>query len=83
MYGVSSGSSGEFEPMLTYYYALISHPCARTVDELLDYAQAHPGCLLTLSPAFSCAMHRAIATAWGDEPESEEHKRAVEQRTLN
>jgi len=28
-------------------------------------------------------MHRAIAIAWGDEPESEEHKLAVERRTLN
>ena len=69
--------------MLTYYYALISDPCTRTADELLDYARAHPGCLLTLPPAYSRAMHRAIAIAWGDEPESEEHKLAVERRTLN
>ena len=36
--------------MLTYYHALISHPCARTVDELLDYVQAHPGCIVHSSP---------------------------------
>ena len=69
--------------MLTYYYALINDPCARTVDELLDYARAHPGCLLTLSPAYSRAMDSAIAIAWGDEPETEEHKLAIERRTLN
>jgi len=60
--------------MLTYYYALISDPCDRTVDALLDYARAHPGCLLTLPPADSCAMYRAIAAAWRDEPESVAHK---------
>jgi hypothetical protein len=58
--------------MLTYYYALISDPCERTVDALLDYARAHPGCLLTLPPADSRAMYRAIATAWGNVLESEE-----------
>ena len=34
--------------MLTYYYALISDPCVRTVDAFLNYARAHPGSLLTL-----------------------------------
>jgi hypothetical protein len=74
---------GELKPMLTYYYALISGPCARTVDELLEYARAHPGCLLTLPPAYSRAMHRAIAVAWGDTPESEQFTLAIERRTLN
>jgi hypothetical protein len=46
--------------MLTYYYALISDPCERTVDALLAYARAHPGCLLTLEPADLRAMRRAI-----------------------
>lgn len=54
--------------MLTYYYELISDPCERTVDAILDYARAHPGCLLTLPPADSRAMYRAVATA---APESE------------
>ncbi len=69
--------------MLTYYYALISDPCERTVDALLDYARAHPGCLLTLPPAESRARRCAIATAWGDAPESEELRLAVDRRTLN
>jgi hypothetical protein len=69
--------------MLTYYYALISDPCARTVDELLEYARAHPGCLLTLPPADSRAMHHAIAIAWGDETESDENKLVIERRILN
>ena len=69
--------------MMTYYCALISDPCARTVDELLGYARDHPGCLLTLPPAYSRAMQSAIAIAWGDEPDSEEHKLAIERRTLN
>ena len=74
--------------MLTYYYALISDPCDRTVDALLDYARAHPGCLLTLPPADSRAMHRAIATAWGNQgheyaPESEEFMLALDRRALN
>ena len=50
------------------YYALISDPCVRTVDAFLNYARAHPGCLLTLPPADSRAMYRAVATA---APESE------------
>ena len=69
--------------MLTYYYALISDPCDRTVDALLDCARAHPGCLLTLSPADSRAMYCAIATAWGNAPESEEFMLAIDRRTLN
>ena len=69
--------------MLTYYYALISNPCERTVDALLDYARAHPGCLLTLPPADSCTMYRAIATAWGNVLESEEFMIAVNRRTLS
>jgi hypothetical protein len=36
--------------MLTYCYALIMDPCEHNVDALLDYARAHPGCLLTLPP---------------------------------
>jgi hypothetical protein len=69
--------------MLTYYYALISDPCERTVDALLDYARAHPGCLLMLPPADSCAMYRAIATALGHLLESEEFRLAIDRRTLN
>ena len=69
--------------MLTYYYALISDPCDRTVDALLDYARAHPDCLLTLSPEDSRAMRRAIATAWGNASESEEFMLAVYRRILN
>ena len=69
--------------MLTYYYALISHPCDRTVDALLDYARSHPGCLLTLPPADWRAMRRAIATAWGGAPDSEEFMFAIDRRTLN
>ena len=60
--------------MLTYYYDLISDPCERTVDALLAYARAHPGCLLTLEPADLRAMRRAIATALSDD----EHKYAAE-----
>ena len=69
--------------MLTYYYALISDPCNRTIDALLDYARTHPGCLTTLPPADLHAMYRAIATAWGDAPESEEFMLAIDRRTLN
>ena len=50
--------------MLTYHYALISNPCERTVDAFLEFARAHPSCLLTLAPADSRAMYRAIARAW-------------------
>jgi hypothetical protein len=71
------------ETMLTYYYALISDPCERTADALLEYARAHPGCLLKLPPADSSAIYRAIATAWGDAPESEEFRLAIGRRTLN
>ena len=60
--------------MLTYYYALISNPCERTVDALLAYARAHPGCLLTLEPADLRAMRRAIATAWSDHEHDHEHE---------
>ena len=66
--------------MLTYYYALICDPCERTVDALLDYARAHPGCLLTMVPADVRAMHRAIATAWSEHEyaaESEEFRLAL------
>lgn len=38
-----------------------------TDGEFSIYARAHPGCLLTHSPADSRAMHRAIATAWGND----------------
>ena len=74
--------------MLTYYYALISDPCERTVDAFLDYARAHPGCLLTLAPSDSRAMHCAFATAWGGNghefaPESEEFMLALDRRTFN
>jgi hypothetical protein len=74
--------------MLTYYYALISDPCARTVDALLAYARAHPGCFLTLEPADLRAMRHAIATAWSDEEheyvaESEEFMIVLNRRTLN
>jgi hypothetical protein len=74
--------------MLTYYYALISDPCERTVDALLAYARAHPGCLLTLEPADLRAMRRAIATAWSDNEhefaaESEAFRFVLDQRTLN
>ena len=74
--------------MLTYYYALISDPCERTVDALLAYARAHPGCLLTLEPADLRAVRRAIATAWSDHEheyaaESEEFKFVLDRRTLN
>jgi hypothetical protein len=74
--------------MLTYYYALISDPCERTVDALLAYARAHPGCLLTLEPADLRAMRRAIATAWSDgeheyAAESEEFMFVLDGRTLN
>ena len=74
--------------MLTYYYALISDPCERTVDALLAYARAHPGCLLTLEPADLRAMHRAIAKAWSDDEheyaaESEEFMFLLDRRTLN
>ena len=69
--------------MLTYHYALISDPCPRTVDALLDYARAHPGCLLTLPPEDLRAMHSAIATAWGNAPDSEELMLAIDRRTLN
>ena len=72
--------------MLTYYYTLISDPCERTVDALLDYARAHPGCLLTLAPADLRAMHRAIATAWSEHEyvvESEEFRLALDRRTFN
>ena len=68
--------------MLTYYYALISNPCERTADALLEYARAHPGCLLTTAPTIR-AMYRAIATTWGNAPESEEFMLAIEGRTLN
>ena len=50
--------------MLTYHYALISDPCDRTVNAFLEFARAHPGCLLTLAPENSRALYRAIATAW-------------------
>ena len=74
--------------MLTYYYALISDPCERTVDALLAYARAHPRCLLTLEPADLYAMRRAIATAWSDDQheyaaESEELMFGLDRRTLN
>jgi hypothetical protein len=69
--------------MLTYYYALISDPCDRTVNELVDYARTHPGCLLTLPPEDSRTMYRAIATVWGDAPEPEELLHAIDWRTLN
>ena len=69
--------------MLTYYYALISDPCERTGQALLEYARAHPGCLLKLPPTDSRAMYRAIATAWGKAPESEEFMLAIDRRTLN
>jgi hypothetical protein len=72
-----------YQPMLTYYYALISDPCERTVEALLEYARAHPGCLLKLPPTDSRAMYRAIATAWGNAPESEEFMFAIDRRTLN
>jgi hypothetical protein len=69
--------------MLTYYYALISDPCERTADALLEYARAHPGCLLRLPPTDSRTMYRAIAAAWGNAPESEEFMLAIDRRTLN
>ena len=69
--------------MLTYYYALISDPCVRTVDALLDYARTHPDCLLTLPPTDLRAMYRAIATAWGNVLESEEFMLAINRRTVN
>ena len=73
--------------MLTYYYALISDPCERTVDALLAYARAHPGCLLTLEPADLRAMRRAIATALSDDEheytaESEEFMFVLDRPTL-
>ena len=49
--------------MMTYHYALICNPCESTVNALLEFARAHPGCLLTLPPADSRAMLRAIAVA--------------------
>jgi len=54
--------SGDRMAMLTYSYALISNPCERTVAAMFDYVRAHPGRLLTLAPADSQAMERAIAT---------------------
>jgi len=36
----------------------------------------------SLFPRFA-RRDRAIAIAWGDEPESEQHKLAIERRTLN
>jgi hypothetical protein len=50
--------------MLTYYYALISDPCERTVNAFVDYVRVHPGCLLTLTPTDSRAVRRAITTGW-------------------
>ena len=74
--------------MLTFYYALISDPCERTIDAFLDYARVHPGCLLTLAPGDSHAMRRAIATAWSDDKheyaaESEEFMLVLNRRILN
>ena len=74
--------------MLTYYYALISDPCERTVDALLAYARAHPRCLLTLEPADLRAMRRAIATAWSNHEheyaaEPEEFTFVLDLRTFN
>jgi hypothetical protein len=69
--------------MLTYYIALISDPCERTVEALLEYARAHPGCLLKLPPTDSRAMYGAIASAWGNPPDSEEFRLAIDRRTLS
>ncbi|HZZ59562.1 MAG TPA: hypothetical protein VFE63_00095 [Roseiarcus sp.] len=74
--------------MLTYHYALISDPCERTVNAFLDYARAHPACLLTLTPTDSRDMQRAIATAWsGHEHEfagaDEEYGIALDGSALN
>ena len=78
----------EDKGMLTYYYALISDPCERTVDSFLAYAGAHPGCLLTLPPADFRAIRRAIAKARSDgeheySAESEEFMLVLDRRTLN
>jgi hypothetical protein len=74
--------------MLTYHYALINDPCQRTVNAFLEYARAHPGCLLTLTPTDSRAMHTAIATAWSDHEqefvgEEEEFGSALDGRAHN
>ena len=49
--------------MLTYHYALINDPCDRTAKTFLEFARAHPGCLLTLAPEDSLALHKALAAA--------------------
>jgi len=49
--------------MLTYCYALVSHPCERTLDDLFGYVRAHPGCLLALKPEDARALDSAIETA--------------------
>jgi hypothetical protein len=74
--------------MLTYHYALINDPCDRTVNAFLEFARAHPGCLLTLAPEDSRALYRAIATAWSKrenefEGEDEEFMPALAASALN
>lgn len=74
--------------MLTYYYALISDPCDRTVNAFMDYVRVHPGCLLTLTPTDSRAVRRALATAskshdYETPGEGEEFMSALGRRVLN
>jgi seryl-tRNA(Sec) selenium transferase len=74
--------------MLTYYYALISDPSESRVNAFMDYVRVHPGCLLTLTPADSRALRRAIAMGWKShqheiEGEGEESVVALDRRALN
>ena len=76
--------------MLTYYYALISDPCERTVNAFMEYVRVHPGCLLMLTPTNSRAVRRAIATGWKShqhgivgEGEDEDFVFPLDRRVLN
>ncbi len=78
--------------MLTYYYALISDPCERTVNAFMEYVRVHPGCLLTLTPTDLRAVRRAIATGWKShqhgivgegEDEDEDSVFPLDRRVLN
>jgi hypothetical protein len=76
------------KPMMTYHYALICNPCESTVNALLEFARAHPGCLHTLPPADSVAMRSAIAAARGGHErqfaaEDEAFASALDGRTLS